>query len=411
MVSTNELTEGAVRAEKPYRRYRTLDGLRGIAALVVLICHVCLVSPALFQAYMDPDAIERWSSQWWASFSPVHLGWAGTEAVYLFFVLSGFVLALPFTSTSRSYRSWAGYYPKRFLRLYLPVWAAVALAFGLITLFPREFASSASHWLQVRTASLPTEAMRSDLLLFPAPGFSNTALWSLRFEVLFSLLLPAFVLFGRHLPRLNLLKAVLLLAAVIGFAGSGVTARYFLPMFGLGTLMAFERHRLAALGAACNRLRFKRAFWWGLALLALALLNSYWTILGFTSDPQSLAVLVPLSRGLIVAGACLILFVAIEGSSGWLERPWFQWLGTRSFSLYLVHEPIVVSAALWLGGTPSVPLLLAVAVPVSLIAAEALYRLVEYPSQRLSRLAGSKIANHGVGARSASVPAPARAEA
>lgn len=409
MVATNELTEGTVRAEKPYRRYSTLDGLRGIAAFVVLICHVCLVSPTLFQAYMDPDAIERWSSEWWVSFSPVHLGWAGTEAVYLFFVLSGFVLALPFTGGS--YRSWAGYYPKRFLRLYLPVWVAVAVAFGLFTLFPREFAPGASHWLQARAASLPAEAIRSDLLLFPTPGFSNTALWSLRFEVLFSLLLPAFVLFGRHLPRLNALKAVLLLAAVIGFAGSGLTARYFLPMFGLGTLMAFERHRLAALGAACNRLRFRRGLWWGLALLALALLNSYWTILGFTSGPQLLAWLVPLSRGLIVAGACLILFVAIECSSGWLERPPFQWLGMRSFSLYLVHEPIVVSAALWLGGTPSVPLLLAVAAPVSLVAAEALYRLVEYPSQRLSRLAESKIANRKAGARSAPVSAPARIKA
>lgn len=406
MVAAKASVEKPAPGEQSRRRYRSLDGVRGIAAFVVLICHAFLVTPALAQAYVDPNVMERWSPSWWASFSPLHLAWAGTEAVYLFFVLSGFVLTLPF---ARSGGGWAGYYSKRFLRLYLPVWGAFALAFLWLNLFPREFPPEASLWLQSHVPVLPPEAIRMDLLLYKGPGLSNSALWSLRFEVLFSLFLPLFILGGRYLPKLNLLKAVVLLGAIFAFADTGLTARFFLPMFGLGTLMAFERDRLAALAEGIKGARGGGALWCGLAIVALLLLNSYWTVRGLTTDPATLETWVPLSRGLIAVGACLTIFVAVESRAGWLEKPLLQWLGKRSFSLYLVHEPIVVSVAVLFGGTPALPLTLAVAVPVSLLVAEVFYRLVERPSQRLGRTLERRIEARGV--RRGTIPGGVKAEA
>lgn len=388
MVAADTSVEAAPGTE-PRRRYRSLDGVRGIAAFVVLICHVFLVMPALAQAYVDPNVMDRWSQSWWASFSPLHLAWAGTEAVYLFFVLSGFVLTLPFAGSGGG--GWAGYYPKRFLRIYLPVWAAFALAFLWLNLFPREFPPDASLWLLSHAPVLPPEAIRMDLLLYKGPGISNSALWSLRFEVLFSLFLPLFILGGRYLPKLNILKAVVLLGAIFAFAGTGLTARFFLPMFGLGTLMAFERDRLCALAGRIKGARGGGALWLGLVVVALLLLNSYWTVRGLTTDPETLEAWVPISRGLIALGACLTIFVAVESRARWLESPPLLWLGRRSFSLYLVHEPIVVSTAVILGGTPALILMFAVAVPVSLAVAELFYRLVERPSQRLGRLVEARI--------------------
>src|SRR5262245_36856658 len=104
------------------QRFASLDGLRGVAALVVVVHHSLLVSPMLAAAYYGGDitgALHRI-----AVYSPLHLLWGGKEAVVVFFVLSGFVLVM--AMRSRSF-DWASYFPSRLLRLYLPVAGAVAL--------------------------------------------------------------------------------------------------------------------------------------------------------------------------------------------------------------------------------------------------------------------------------------------
>lgn len=46
-------------------------------------------------------------------FSPLHVVWLGAEAVFLFFVLSGFVLV---KAATRPEFSWPAYYPSRIVR-------------------------------------------------------------------------------------------------------------------------------------------------------------------------------------------------------------------------------------------------------------------------------------------------------
>jgi peptidoglycan/LPS O-acetylase OafA/YrhL len=368
----------------PRRRYHSLDGLRGLAAFVVLICHSLLVMPAFMQAFVDPSVIPAGTVSWWATFSLLHLAWGGTEAVYLFFVLSGFVLTLPFVREKKG--SWLGYYPKRALRIYVPVWGAFVLAVFWMNVFPRKFPADASWWLLGHPATLTSSQVRGDLFLWPPPLGSNPVLWSLTFEVIFSILLPLYVIASRKLPKLNLIKFILLLGAIGYFSSTGTTPKFCLPMFGLGTIMAVERHRLARWGERIRSLRFSGAVWFLLTFVALGLLNSYWTVRGLTTDQASLTTLIPLSRALSLLGACLAIFLAIEGSWGrWLEKPHMQWLGKRSFSLYLVHNPIVVSTAVLLGGTPGGLATLAITVPVSLLFAEGFFRVVERPSQLLGR--------------------------
>jgi peptidoglycan/LPS O-acetylase OafA/YrhL len=377
-------------APGPKQRYRSLDGLRGVAAFVVLVCHSLLVAPALMQAHVDPSVISRGSLSWWATFSPLHLAWAGREAVYVFFVMSGFVLTLPFVHSG--HRGWTSYYPKRLVRLYVPVWGAFALFLFWITVLPRNFSARDPLWLRLQTPVLTEASVRGDLLLLPAPSTNNAILWSLTVEVMFSLLLPLYVLMGRHFPKLNGLKVVLLLGLVAAFAIPGTTAYFFLPMFGLGTLMALERQRLGSLASRIRMSKYAPAVWWGLTITSLLLLNSYWTAHGITSDRERLAYLIPAAGGLAVFGACMAIFLAIEGPwRRWLEQPVLQWLGKRSFSLYLVHAPIVVSVGVLFGGSVGAPLTLAVAVPLSLAVAEVFYRSLERPSLRLSRAIGDRV--------------------
>ncbi|MCB9988463.1 MAG: acyltransferase family protein [Rhodospirillales bacterium] len=67
------------------QRFHGLDSLRGIAALVVVFNHFYGVIPALAS-----------SENWLFSYTPLHTLIAGRQAVIIFFVLSGFVLSLPY---------------------------------------------------------------------------------------------------------------------------------------------------------------------------------------------------------------------------------------------------------------------------------------------------------------------------
>jgi peptidoglycan/LPS O-acetylase OafA/YrhL len=87
-----------------------------------------------------------------------------------------------------------------------------------------------------------------------------------------------------------------------------------------------------------------------------------------------------------VVGACLAVVLALHWAPvrRVLSAPWAQWLGVRSFSLYLVHEPLAVTSAALVPGMPILVRVLVV-VGVSLLVAHNFHRAVEYPAHRLSR--------------------------
>ncbi len=96
-----------------------------------------------------------------------------------------------------------------------------------------------------------------------------------------------------------------------------------------------------------------------------------------------------ISRPMRSAGALLIVFLFLycRPVASWAGRRSLQWLGRISFSLYLIHEPIVVSLDRLLPGDNPWEVLL-IALPLSLLVAAGFYRLVEAPSLRVARWAG-----------------------
>ena len=69
----------------------------------------------------------------------------------------------------------------------------------------------------------------------------------------------------------------------------------------------------------------------------------------------------------------------------WGERPAVHWLGSRSFALYLTHEPLVVSLQNLLWQLPRA-MVIGGGIGGSLLLAEAFFRVVEKPSHQFSRL-------------------------
>ena len=149
-------------AQRP-ARIPALDGLRGIAALIVLIHHSLLTLPSFARAYAQQRPWQRHDGSWWMTYTPLHLAWAGTEAVYCFFLLSGLVLALP--AARGRHHDWTSYYPKRIGRLYLPVLGATLLALAWIALIPRVYGESSSWWLAGHSAHPRWRATAHDLVL------------------------------------------------------------------------------------------------------------------------------------------------------------------------------------------------------------------------------------------------------
>lgn len=292
--------------------------------------------------------------------------------MYVFFVLSGFVLALPFLKERAP--TWLSYYPKRIVRLYLPVWASVVFAILLSALVPRVVDADASWWVNLHAA--PADLVR-DFLVVNGTGTLNTPLWSLQWEVLFSLLLPIYMFAAVRFQRLWVLCIIGLLALTGVGAVLDIRALIYLPMFGVGVLMAVGRDSLGRLAG-----RLGRWLWVVVLLVAGALLSSHWT---FPSLPGSTV--------FATIGAALVIFAFLHCPAAVKLGEWapVRWLGQRSFSLYLIHEPIVVSVALLTGSTNAL-FVLAISVTVSLLLTEVFFQLIERQSHRLANKVGTSLA-------------------
>jgi peptidoglycan/LPS O-acetylase OafA/YrhL len=365
-------------------RVRTLDGLRGVAALVVLFDHVCQTVPRLAAPYLHPYPVRVGDRAWWFTYTPLHLFWDGSQAVFVFFVLSGFVLSLPFVRAERL--GWRGYFPQRLLRLYLPVWAALLVAATELQLVHHQQTPGASWWTRAHVVRPSAHLVIHDAMLLRGTSWINDPLWSLKWEVLFSLTLPLYVLVINLGRRRVAVTATGLLLSVAAGAYWRINVLMFLPMFGLGVLMAAERERLNRLGELL-RSRARRGV---LTVACLLLLNAYWTVYAPGIRFAHLQKVVAVAQALTVAGAGMAIFLLLSWpAAGRLGEAWVaQWLGRRSFSLYLVHAPLVVCVALLLGGHAGLLPMMVICVPLSLAAAEAFYRLVEAPAHRLSRHVG-----------------------
>jgi peptidoglycan/LPS O-acetylase OafA/YrhL len=375
------------------KRLTQLDGLRGIAALIVVIFHLSLIA----QPYLDTNSTgDAW---WWLSETPLRLATDGTQAVLLFFVLSGLVVALPALRAGFTKFSWKKYFSSRFLRLYIPAWGALVIASILIFCIPRMSSKvTSNYWLDNTNAKhIQFLTFLQDATLMKVGNAADNVLWSLRWEIIFSVLLPLFVLAAVLIKRSWIAFGLAMAGCVALTIGDPVhaNAAFYLPVFMMGTLMASRLDAIQEWSA-----RRSKPFW--IAALSTSLFFMVASqIFSFAATPSTFVG--GLLWSLVGAGAAGIILCAIGFTSfaGFLNHRISQYLGRISFSLYLIHVPIIATLAYALGDAQWW-LVGIIGIPLSLAAATVFHRYVEVPSQRLAHWVGARASRPRV--ESAPVP-------
>lgn len=373
----------------PGQRLGSLDGLRGVAALVVVFHHLALMTPWLPNSLWPQRDSATISVLWRGVTFPLHLVLsAGLEAVFVFFVLSGFVLALPALGARRY--SWPQYYVRRVLRLGLPVLGSIALAVVLLLLVPRypvdrvPVLGRTTDWLSNdNTIVLTPSDVLQTLNVFGPIQPLNNPLWSLGWEFLFSLLLPLAVLIARPLVGRRVAWLVIAGCLVVTTIGSvlGLGAAIYLPIFLVGSVLAALLPRITAV-VGTWRTRSGVV----LVIAALVLLALPWVASGIDGRLYGLTV----GAAIAACAVLVVLAIVLPWLRSALESTVARWLGRISFSLYLVHVPVLVTTA-YLLGPDNWPVVVPVALIASLGMGALFWFVVERPSHRLSRWAGNRV--------------------
>ena len=351
-------------------RLRSLDGLRGVAAVVVVLQHCVLVLvPQVAWSYFGGRAEDGWPS--WITYSPLHLFWMGTEAVYVFFVISGIVLTRMAMSSSFN---WRRYYPSRLIRLYGPTILAVVLG-SIIILVTADKSVLASRAFQNYTGTYNFNDYVQDFTLIFGISGRIGPLWSLQYEILFSLLLPLYLLLRKVKPWIGVTIVATLIAAGALVAFEPL---YYLPFFGLGVIMA---QNWEVIVSRSREILSRNKFVGWLALsLSLLLILSHWLVAAWIDNFLVRAITLPF----ILFGVCLLVVLAetFEPLLTFFSTKIVAWLGIISFSLYLVHEPIIIGAAFLTGGAVWA---VALGFVLSFIVAQLFYMALEKPIHKYSQ--------------------------
>jgi peptidoglycan/LPS O-acetylase OafA/YrhL len=362
------------------RRFYELDSVRGVAALTVVFHHFSKIcSPSVVRV------IDR---------TPLRLLAAGHQAVILFFLLSGFVLTLPYKRKGRL--NYGPFLLKRVCRIYLPYLGALAFAI-LCDLHFSGPSHSNSYWIN-RTWSAPvtTSLVVQHILFLGNYDWSqfNTAFWSLVYEMRISLVFPLLALAVLRLravwvilsaaalslafyPLAILFSSVLHLSSRDAAINSMLTLHYA-AFFLIGSLVAKHLDVINRRYAQLSSLQAG-----SIALVSLVLYG----FANASSIVQRFSIPGDLYDWGTAAGAIMLIVFAMNSRPfhSFLTSRTIHHLGQISYSLYLIHGTILFVLIHTLLGRVPTSILLLIYLSVTLLVTEIFYRLIERPTMLLGR--------------------------
>jgi peptidoglycan/LPS O-acetylase OafA/YrhL len=367
----------------PRMRLTSLDAVRGIASFSVVLCHCWAAIP---DAARTPLSSSMWSPL-------LGLFTNGDAAVIIFFVFSGYVLALPFfRGTQPSYHR---YLFKRFCRIYIPFFVVISIAALLARVTDiGEPLAGVGDWLneQMSRADAPSVLVGHFLMIGTKQDIAlNFPMWTLVHEMRISLIFPLLIILCRDTRPALVTVAFMLVASTRILVALGQSAPWTVDNFWITVIWT---------------IRFVPYFVFGI-LLSKHSENTRWLIhrvparmfIAFMAVPIIILTIphggyLSLRRdALYDIGMPMVIVLALEAPSisAMLDRAVPQWLGRISYSVYLIHTPVLlVMFHALLGHVPLWHIVLA-GIVASLTTATLMHHFVEVPAIKL----GQRVARGG----------------
>ena len=349
------------------RRLAGLDGIRGLAALYVVINHVFLRA---FPGYPVDHA-------------PFWAGWFiyGRFAVVVFIVLSGFSLALAPSRHGWRLDGISQFAARRARRILPPYWAALAFSLAVAWLILPQ----PGHGVPDAKSIVVNGLLVQNIVGARSP---NAAFWSMAVEAQLYLLFPLLLLVVRRWSAIAMVAAVTLVVAAVGILGPHIakvdtfviqSPPDLAALFAVGILSA------GIVGASTARRSWP---WAWLALAAAApVLATIWS----QGSVWTLDHLFWVDIALGPAIACVLAGLATGHPAPLLRmldaKP-IRNLGLSSYSLYLTHAPIVaivyekIVAGRVSQGVPAFVVSLAIVLPLTIVFARLFASVFEKPFMR-----------------------------
>jgi Predicted acyltransferases len=354
-------------------RYQELDSLRGLAALSVFFSHAigaCTINYNLYNSI---------------NYSIFHIFWDGNAAVMLFFVLSGYVLSLPYLGNDKNQIKVFPFIIKRIFRIYPAYLFSLVLCITLKKFcFEKENLLTLSTWINQLWTWNSNDLSLSEFskhILMIGPSFNthliNSVIWSLIIEMKISLIFPFILYFLQKKDKIISYLSIITISIIlfyllkINFLGS-------LPLFITGSIIARYQHFFKRISYLNWRLKIL------LIIIGLFLYTSKF----------SLSFIRIQNDYLIVIGAAIIVLCSlfISRISAILQKSLFTFLGKISYSFYLVHLGVLITTiSIVMGYINSMLISTMSSLILSLAISAIFYYLVEKPFITLGRWAILKI--------------------
>ncbi|GEM_PF-6618131 len=300
------------------RAYITsLDGVRGMAALIIVALH--------FSSYLFPyvgESIGLYTPMLKNSYLLVDL----------FFILSGFVLSFNYFEVFKREVSFASFYKfiyKRFLRLYPLHIATLIFLVVLHRYISPLFLNLPIDLFQVDRSNF---SIMTNVFMMHSSGIGdngcfdctswNYPSWSISVEWLSYFFLPIIIIFCSRFKRISFLVGGLLFVGLyfvqvkVGHLDVASTPGLYRAVTGM------------FIGVLLYRIGFKsfRSSKYGVFIATFLLGGSFHFIGNDT---------------FLVGILAIFLLIIINGEdSNVFSSSWLQWLGVRSYSIYLIHVPV-----------------------------------------------------------------------
>ncbi|MBG0820748.1 acyltransferase [Planomonospora sp. ID91781] len=390
MLGRVSTTAASTRTARPgtSTRLAWLDALRGLGATAVLLEHAL--------PWFMPQLRPYWFS-------------LGLYGILVFFMVSGYIIPVSLEGRGDVRAFWIS----RFFRLY-PIYLLVAAGVLVMAFWlpvrqevPRDVASVSAHLTML-------------LDVVHLGGLADT-MWTLSYEMVFYLLVTALFVYGLHRRSGTLAVGFGAVAVGTGLVLTAPLLTGFWPAYVSGVVFAagmvclvtgrLRRTAACVLGVMAVVLLLFAGFvpWFGAAILAVMFTGTavrrweqgtgtLWPVAAATALVAAAPVWAEQAgwwwvrpgvwtTTIALAGATFAGAMALRGRR--LPR-FLVWLGLVSYSVYLLHHPLLRLTHAVVGDTRSMPPAVQAAVTAGFVAAvlglsRLTYRYVELPMQNLGR--------------------------